>query len=34
LLGGKKAAPAAQGGTAEVPKSNSTRDAIKGLFGR
>jgi AsmA protein len=34
LLGGKKAAPAAQGGTTEAPKSNSTRDAIKGLFGR
>lgn len=41
LLGGKKAAPAAPGapgaapGTAEAPpKSTSTRDAIKGLFGR
>jgi AsmA protein len=34
LLGGKKPAPAAQGGTTEAPKSNSTRDAIKGLFGR
>ena len=41
LLGGKKAAPAAPGapgaapGTEEAPpKSNSTRDAIKGLFGR
>jgi AsmA protein len=40
LLGGKKnaaPAPAATGATkggAEVPKSSSTKDAIKGLFGR
>ncbi len=39
LLGGKKAAtPPAAGtpapGAAPAPKSNSTRDAIKGLFGR
>ncbi len=34
LLGGKKGAPADAGKGADAPKSGSTRDAIKGLFGR